>query len=191
MIFGRIHVACVCMVWVGALGCSSSSPPAPEAYVDVNLSGSTCNQPGLLFSIGTTTPTFTPVASGNGVAISCGVHASGSGFDVSLNVTKGGSTLTASGHVAADDGTTAPGTLSASVSDGDYSLALSDPSCVLVYNHPYGPGDTEQSVSPGKIWGSLNCSALAEQGKFVTSGGVTAPLSCNGVVQFQFQSCSQ
>jgi hypothetical protein len=132
---------------------------------------------------------------GSGASVSCTVKANAGGFDVYLKVNQGpyGFNTVALGHVAADDGVTAPGSLQANVDDaspavGSTGTSLYDPTtCVLTYANP-GNG----SIEPGRIWGSLNCSNLQDTSKSViTSTGSTQPLTCSGTITFMFADCAQ
>jgi hypothetical protein len=117
------------------------------------------------------------------------VKSSGGGFDVSLSIAFGSYQFSSHGHVAADDGVTPPGTLTADINDADpqVSAVLYDgTTCVLSYNSP-GNG----SVEPGRIWGRLTCTDLVDSAKNVTVNGNTQPMVCSGTASFLFADCSQ
>ena len=186
----RILVGLGCALCVGLAGCSSSSsgPPA-AAYVQASVSGAACDLAPTLFTIGSLA---TPAPNGSaGTTVSCSVHANSGGFDVTLQVKQGANSFKSTGHVPADDGTT-PNTAGALTADldndaQDVPITLFDgTTCVLSYANP-GHG----SVEPGRIWGSLSCTALADSAKTVSVGVGTETLTCSGTIDFQFTNCAE
>ncbi|MGA2447376.1 MAG: hypothetical protein ABTD50_01730 [Polyangiaceae bacterium] len=191
MTVDRIHVGLASALWVGLAACSSSSSGLPAtAYVEANVSGASCDLASTLFTMGSLDA---PVQNGAaGAAVSCSVHANGGGFDVTLKVEQGTNIFQASGHVPADDGVT-PNTAGALTADLDSDsqgvpIALYDGStCVLTYQNL---GD-ESAVESGRIWGSLNCTSLADTAKPVQTPTGTSYLTCSGTIAFQFTNCAQ
>lgn len=188
----RFSLLAIVLATVGLVSCSNDSVAPPKAFVsaqvgpgnDKDASGNPTNGASQCqlttmtwISIGTeTTSVETGSAQGSAqVDVACSVKASGSVFAVSASATLSqAGTLSLSGNFTGT-GTQTP--IRATFVRADTGT-FRETDCTVEY-----AAGTNQGVASGKVWGKLNCPALA----FTTGQDRT----CLGQAEFRFENCDQ
>jgi len=216
VIAGRTVVASIAVA-MGVFACSSSSSGGgsgggvdggipSDAFVaaQVGGSGDACNLtspvmgwlPVGMATANKPTTVTNGGSTGSGTAtISCTVHPSGNGFDISLSVTVAGTpggNVTITSRAGAGAVTMAGGTgISASFYSDDRGPYASD-DCTLTFTYEGQPVPVSPAVAAGRIWGHIDCPDATENGMTTTGpdGGPT-PVSCPASADFLFEACNQ
>jgi hypothetical protein len=188
--FPRLFVPAITAFGLSS-ACSSAPPPA-QAYVTTEIGsggGAVCNTMGTTFSLGSATPNETVSrATGSGpIAIDCSVAASGSNYNLAIDVTNStmvvgqGGALSIQGTV---NGTTGGTGINASLNAGGVDYTESDCTIAFTFTLSNGLPPLPPSVESGRVWGHLDCpmASAAESGQTST---------CHVQADFVFENCKE
>jgi hypothetical protein len=151
--------------------------------------------------VGAPTPSIPDVVQDGGsqngapVAVACSVIPVNAGFDVSLQISVGGTgggglTITSPAGVGAVTMAGAQG-ITASWQSETFGPA-SESDCTIAFTYEGQPVYDDPPVAAGRIWGHLSCpQALFDGETVVGPDGGTTTVHCDGEADFLFEQCTE